>query len=96
MPTNRTAIRRARQPSFTPEVLRLFAELEHMPGQGSQAFKAGSKRLAALLGLSSEWWGGQHVNDRSREPCHPEECQSYHDWYTCRRVRQALLAAIGP
>jgi hypothetical protein len=27
-----------------------------------------------MLGLVSEWWTGNHVNDRSDEPCRPPSC----------------------
>jgi hypothetical protein len=54
-----------------------------------------SKRLANLLDLSDEWWRMQHVNDRSREPCHPEGYAAYEDWYRCRAIRVLLLEAAA-
>jgi hypothetical protein len=93
MPTNRRYLSRDRRPLFSAEVLALFAELEHMPGD--QAFTDGSRRLAQLLGLTDEWWTGNHVNDRSRKPCHPPWCQAHTDWHKVRAVRAALLAAVG-
>jgi hypothetical protein len=84
-----------RRPSFSPEALSLFLELEGM-SQHSRAFKDGSRRLARLLNLVDEWWTGQHVNDRSAEPCHSPEYIAHEYWYRCRAVRAALLAAVGP
>ena len=56
MPTNRTRISRPlRRPSFSAEVIELFCALEHLP-QNSPEFKAGSKRLAYMLGLGEEWF----------------------------------------
>jgi hypothetical protein len=81
-----------RRPSFSAEALALFVELERTP-KGSQRFKDGSRDLARMLGLIDEWWSGQHVSDRSREPCHPPWCVAFDDWHTCRDVRRQLLAA---
>jgi hypothetical protein len=84
-----------RRPSFSPEALSLFLELEGMP-QHSRAFKDGSRQLAQHLNLVDEWWTGQHVNDRSAEPCHPPEYIAHENWHRCRAVRVALLAAVAP
>ena len=71
MPTKRKPRSRTwRQARITPEALALFIELECLP-QDSEAFKEGSRRLARMLGLISEWWTCNHVHDRSRKPCHP-------------------------
>ena len=50
---------------------------------------------ARLLDLVGEWWTGNQVNDRSREPHYPLNCCSHTDWQTCRRVREQLLAAAS-
>jgi hypothetical protein len=84
-----------RRPSFSAEALALFAELERTP-QGSRRFQEGSRELARLLDLVNEFWTGNHVNDRSPTPCHPPDYIAFRDWHTCRRVRQALLAAASP
>jgi hypothetical protein len=93
MPTNRTAIRRERRPSFTPEVLALFLEIERKPGD--QAFTDASRKLAQLLGLTTEWWMGCHVNDKSRAPCHPPTHAAHGAWYAVRETRKALLRAAA-
>jgi hypothetical protein len=94
MPTNRTAIRRERRPSFTPEVLRLFAELEHSARRGPK-FKEKARELARMLGLVDEWWTGNSVLNRRAGPSHPPQCIAHDDFYRCREVRRQLLAAIG-
>jgi hypothetical protein len=81
---------KGRQPSFTPDALALFVELER---KRTRAFSDGSRELARMLGLVSEWWTGNHVNDRSAEPCHPPWCVAYENWFRCRQMREALLAA---
>jgi hypothetical protein len=81
-------------PSFSPEILSLFIELEGM-SQGTKAFKEGSHRLAQLLDLVDEWWTCNHVHDRSAEPCHSPQYISHKHWHRCRAVRQQLLAATG-
>ena len=75
-------------------MLALFAEIERMPQRGQQ-FKDRSRELARLLGLTSEWWTGNSVNDRSAEPCHPEGHVAREDWFRCRDVRDALLVAVA-
>jgi hypothetical protein len=85
-----------RRPLFSAEVLQLFLELEHMgPRQNTEAFKAGSKRLAGLLNLSSEWWATCDVHDRSARPCWPPGNYAYGAWHRCRAMRRQLLAAVG-
>jgi hypothetical protein len=80
---------------FSPEIIALFVELEAVPGRqrDRQEWQAESKRLAGLLGLSSEWWSMNHVNDRSARPCHPPGYYAHNAFYRCRVVRQALLEA---
>jgi hypothetical protein len=82
---------KGRRPSFSGEVLALFVELER---KRTQAFTDGSRELARRLGLTAEWWTGNHVNDRSAEPCHPPSCVAHQDWFRCRGVRNELLAAV--
>ena len=86
---------KARRPSFAPEVVELFLELEHTPPRrrDGQEFKDKSKRLSNMLGLNTEWWATCHVNDRSRGPCWPPHVAAHSYWYKVRAVREALLAA---
>ena len=84
---------KGRRPTFSAEALALFVRLERM-SERSRDFEEGSRELARMLGLTSEWWARQHVNDRSEGPCHPPWCVAHADWYTCREVREALLAAV--
>jgi hypothetical protein len=80
---------------FSPELVALFIELEAVPARqrDRQEWQAESKRLAGLLGLSSEWWSTNHVNDRMARPCWPREHYAYNAFYRCRVVGQALLEA---
>jgi hypothetical protein len=82
---------KGRQPSFTPEALALFVELER---KRTRAFSDGSRELARMLGLTSEWWTGNHVNDRSAEPCHPPGYIAHADWFRCRQMRDEILAVL--
>jgi hypothetical protein len=92
MTTNRRTRSWPLRAEITPEVVALFLELDGM-SERNPKFKAGSRRLAHLLGLTDEWWSGQYVNDGTAGPCHPPEYLAHGDWYTCRNVRNALLAA---
>lgn len=77
---------------FSPELVALFIELEAVPArQRRQEWQAGSKRLAGLLGLTSEWWAMCHVHDRSAGPCWPDGYYARDAWFRCRAVREALL-----
>jgi hypothetical protein len=76
-----------------PEALSLFVTLERMDRR-SEAFEQGTYELARVLGLVPEWWTGNHVNDRSEEPCHQPGYVSHEDWHRCREVRNALQAAL--
>jgi hypothetical protein len=93
--TKRTPIHR---PSwhrpFTAEVLRIFAELEHGARRG-QAFKAKERELMEMLNLDPPWLSGNSVLDRSAAPCWPRGYVAHETWHECRRLREALLAAIG-
>ena len=95
MPTNRTRIARPpRHPKFTDEALTLFVELERL-SQDSAEFKAGSKRLAFLLGLSEEFFlSGVTVNDASKEPPWPPGHIAHEDWVRCHERRELLLQVL--
>jgi hypothetical protein len=94
-------VAKERRPTVTGEVLDLFLELEHRPRdryrecRRDEEFNTKSQRLAALLNLSSEWWMMQHVNDRSRGPCHPPWCSAHAACHRVREVRKQLLAAVA-
>jgi hypothetical protein len=93
MPVRRR-IAKGRRPTFPPDVLALFVELERIPEQ-REAYSDGSRELARLLGMTDEWWGGNSVLDRSRGPCHPPGYGAYDDWFRCRVVREQLLEAMN-
>jgi hypothetical protein len=89
---------RPRKPQFTNEVLQLFVELEHTPrclgDSETEEFKTKAKRLAGLLGLSTEWWAGCDVNDADN--LRPHKPLAAHDyWLTVKRVRAQLLETTG-
>lgn len=94
MPTTRRPLARKRNASFTPEVLRLFLELENSPRRGKR-FEADGRRLMQLLGLSEQWWTGNSVLDTSPVPYTSPQYIAWHDWHRCRLVRAQLLAATG-
>lgn len=73
MPSNRTPIARPRHPSFTPETLALFTELEAVPlrRRNTQGFKDGERELMRRLGMTDEFWTMNSPLDRDG-PCHPE------------------------
>jgi hypothetical protein len=83
-----------RRPVFTDEVLSLFRELERVPKRRrwQPKWRTKSKRLAALLGLSIEFWTMNTVNDTGG-PCGPEGGASREAWQACRQMRVRLLAA---
>jgi len=70
MPTTRRPLARKRNASFTPEVLRLFLELENSPRRGKR-FEADGRRLMQLLGLSEHWWTGNSVLNHDPVPSPP-------------------------
>jgi hypothetical protein len=77
---------------FSNELIALFVELENTPvRQRGQEWQAGSKRLAGLLGLTSEWWATCHLHDRSTRPCWPDGYYARGAWFRCCAVRKALL-----
>jgi hypothetical protein len=85
-----------RRPLFDAETVALFVKLEGMKSRNSQAFKDGEHELARRLDLVAEFWTGNSALDRSSSPCHPPEYVAFQDWFRCRRVRHALLAATSP
>jgi len=95
MATNRTPISRPRHLTFTPEILTLFAELDGTPARRrhTSEFKAKSKRLGILLGLSDAWWMMLHV-ETANDP-RPRPTLAAHAWWPrVRAVRAALLEAL--
>jgi hypothetical protein len=95
MSTNRRTRSWPLKPQISPDALARFLELEHMP-RGHRNFKDKSHELARLLDLVSEWWTCNDVNDCSPAPCHPPGHIARDDWFWCRRIRRALLAAASP
>jgi hypothetical protein len=86
-----------RRPTFSPEVLSLFAELENTPlprhWRKRQEYTRKSQRLAGLLSLSDAWWMGlrvEKINDQRPR----EGLAAYEWWPTVRRVRQELRTAL--
>jgi hypothetical protein len=97
MPTNRTPIERQRRSRFTPEILPLFARLDHVPlnRRDTAEFKAGDKRLMYALGKTDEFWTMNSVLCREKKPSTNPPYIAFEHWHTCRRLRNELLAAIG-
>jgi hypothetical protein len=84
----------AQRRDIGPEAIALFAELENAPRRGRD-FEGKTRELARLLGLTAEWWTGNHVNDDSRELLHRPPYIAYQDWHRCRAIGPALLEALG-
>ena len=82
------------RPSFSPQVLELFLELEHGPKRGEK-FKARERELMYKLNLVHEWWTGDSVLDRSATCAYEPHYIAFHHWHTCRRVRLELLASTA-
>jgi hypothetical protein len=96
MPSRRTLLDRSRLAVISPEIVRLFAELEAVPirQRKTEEFKARSRELARLLGLGYEWFCMQtSVLDREAGPCHPPGYARNDAWAKVRIVRARLLAA---
>ena len=55
MPTNRRPLARRRNPTFTPEILSLFVELENGSKRGEQ-FRVQERDLMYQLGLVEQFW----------------------------------------
>jgi hypothetical protein len=94
MPTNRRPPVRRRNPTFTPEILSLFVELENGPKRGER-FRIREKALMYELNLVHEWWTGDSVLDRSAACAYEPHYLAFQHFFTCRRVRLELLAASG-
>jgi hypothetical protein len=82
-------------PQFTPEILRLFSELENTPRRqrDSKAFKDGEHELARKLDLVSEYWTVNSVLDTVDKPPWPTPYVAREHWFKCRAIRKQLLAA---
>jgi hypothetical protein len=91
-------ILKERKPQFSPEVLRVFSELEQTPmrQRRSKWFQDTEKYLmCTLLDCGAEFWHMQSPLDRrSKTYYSPHEC-AYHSWHVCRRLRNDLLIASG-
>jgi len=84
-----------RRPTFSREVLELFAGLEAVPARRRHTpkFKDGAHQLARLLEQTDEYWTGNSVLDRGR-PCHPAGYIATVHWARCRAMRKQLLGAL--
>ena len=85
----------SRPPTFPPQALELFLEIEATPRhqRGPKVYNDKEHQLARLLGLTAEWWGGNSVCDDAGAPPWPPGLAAYQDWFKIRRVREGLLAA---
>jgi hypothetical protein len=92
MPTKRTVIDRPRRRVFSAEVLALFVELDRL--RLTNPYADSPRELAGKLDLMDEYWSGNSVLDRTAGPCHPPGYFAHQAWFTCRRVREQLLAAV--
>jgi hypothetical protein len=77
------------------KALALFLEIENTPQheRGPKVYNDREHELARLLGLTSEWWGGNSVCDNSEAPCWPPHLTAHQNWFKVRAVRNALLEA---
>jgi hypothetical protein len=88
-----------RRPTFSPELLSLFAELENAATpprhwRKKQEFARKSQHLASQLGLSDAWWMGLKVEKHEQQ--RPREGLAAHEWWPrVRAVRKQLLEAIA-
>jgi len=84
-----------RRPSFSAEVLELFRELNATPRRRRETpeFKAKSKRLGVLLGLSTEWWMMLHVETANSSRPH-STLAAHALWPHVQATRAALLEAL--
>jgi len=82
---------------FTPEALALFLEIEATPQhkRGAKVYNDMEHRLARLLNLVPEWWGGNSVSDDADKPPWPDHLQAYKDRHKIRAIREQLLAAVA-
>jgi hypothetical protein len=97
MPTKRKPMSYHPRLQFSPEALQLFAMLEQVPrDQHTREFKKESLRLAALLGLTAEWWAMETVHTARRDPGIPRHMTLAREaWQRCREVREQLLEAVA-
>jgi hypothetical protein len=94
MPTKRVPRYREHIGRISLEAVRLFAKLEATPKKlrKSKEFRDGERRLADLLDLTTEWWGGTCVLDCHRHnPFRPWQASCKY-WDKCQAVREQLLA----
>ena len=76
------------------EALELFIEIER-DRPHPKVYNDAEHRLAKLLGLTSEWWGGNSVCDDADGPGCPPHLVRYQNWFKVRAVRNALLEATA-
>ena len=92
MPAKRRDPKQLR-PKFSPEVLRVFSELEKLPPR-KRFEDPRTKQLAGLLDLWDEFWTVQYVNN-PHPPAWEPPYIAHKNWHTCRHVRLQLLEATG-
>ena len=92
MPVKLRAAKQLR-PKFSPEVLRLFCEIEKLPPR-KRFTDPRTKQLAGLLDLWDEFWTVQFVNNPNPPAWEPPYI-AHTNWHTCRAVRLQLLEATG-
>ena len=85
-----------RRPTFSPEVVSLFAELNtptpSRHWRKRQEYTRKSQHLASQLGLSDAWWFGLKVEKHEQQ--RPREGLAAHEWWPrVRAVRKQLLIA---
>ena len=87
---------KGRHPEFSTETLELFMRLDKTPPRerDSREFKDAVRTLMYRLNLTDEFWTMNSVVDRFGLR-HPEGSVANEHWYRCRRVRAALLEAVG-
>jgi hypothetical protein len=97
MPTNRRTISRPRRPTFGPEVLALFAELNAVPMRDRKdEFKARDRELAEMLSIGDEWlFSIASVTDGRPLRTSGMTTPAYADHLRVRAVREQLLAALA-
>jgi hypothetical protein len=84
-----------RIPQFSTEVLELFRDLDATPKRArrSPQFRAGDRKLAEMLGLETQWWGGVGVIDCGARNRFQPWLASHLYWGTCKEIREQLLLA---
>jgi hypothetical protein len=92
-------ILKERIPQFSTGTLQLFAKLEATPPRErkSRQFRDDERRLAEMLGLETEWWGGAFcVITCSRRNPFRLGLAGHEYWFKCREIRELLLAMSPP